>query len=130
MNIGALFFGIGAGLVLYVYTAICLMFIAQKTGTKYPWLAWIPIANVFLMAMIARKPWWWVLIILLAYAIAAGSMKSGFAWFGYLLIIVVLVFLILIWISICQARNRPGWWVILGFIPIVNLVFIGILAFA
>jgi hypothetical protein len=130
MDTGVLFLGIGAGLIFYVYMAICIMFIAQKTGTKYPWLAWIPIANVFLMAMIAKKPWWWALIIVLAYVIAWGAMNGNITWLGFLLYIVVLVFAILIWVPICQARSRPGWWVIFLLIPIVNLVFIGILAFS
>ena len=29
-----------------------------------------------------------------------------------------------------QACNRPGWWVILILIPIVNLIIFGILAFS
>lgn len=40
-------------IVLYVYTAWALMDIAKKTKTPYPWLAWIPVANLFLMLMIA-----------------------------------------------------------------------------
>ena len=120
---------IGGGLILYIYMALCLMFIAQKTDTKYPWLAWIPVANVFLMAMIARKPWWWALIMVLAYAVAAGVM-SAVAWLGWIFEIVGLVFMILIWIAIFQARHRPGWWVIWMFIPIVNLVMIGVIAFS
>ncbi|MGA2158738.1 MAG: hypothetical protein ABSG90_05930 [Dehalococcoidia bacterium] len=130
MDTGMLLFGVGGGLVLYIYIAICLMFIAQKTGTKYPWLAWIPIANVFLMAMIAKKPWWWALIIVLAYSVAVGMMSGSLSWLGYIFDIAAFVFLILIWIGICQARSKPGWWVILLIIPIVNLIFIGILAFS
>ncbi len=92
MDTGMLLFGVGGGLVLYIYIAICLMFIAQKTGTKYPWLAWIPIANVFLMAMIAKKPWWWALIIVLAYSVAVGMMSGSLSWLGYIFDIAALVF--------------------------------------
>jgi hypothetical protein len=130
MEAGLMGLFIGGGLVLYVFMAICLMFIAQKTDTKYPWLAWIPIANVFLMAMIAKKPWWWALIVVLAYGIAAGTINGAASWLGWILDIAGIVFTILIWIAICQARNRPGWWVVLLFIPIVNLVIIGVLAFS
>jgi hypothetical protein len=122
--------GIGGGLILYVYMALCLMFIAQKTDTPNSWMAWIPVANVFLMARIAKKHWWWALIMLLAYGIAAALMNADSGWLGWLLGLVGVVFTILIWIGICQARNRPGWWVILVFIPIVNLVVIGVLAFS
>lgn len=130
METEVLMLGIFGGLIIYVYLALCLMFIAQKTNTKYPWLAWIPIANIFLMAMIAKKPWWWALIIVLAYGIAASLMSGDVSWLAWLFDIVAIVFMILIWIPICQARNRPGWWVVLLFIPIVNLVIWGVLAFS
>jgi peptidoglycan biosynthesis protein MviN/MurJ (putative lipid II flippase) len=130
MDTGMLGLGIGGGLIVYIYMALCLMFIAQKTNTAYPWLAWIPVANVFLMAMIAKKPWWWALIMVLAYGIAAAVLNSGAGWLGWILYIVGIIFTILIWIGICQARNRPRWWVVLLFIPIINLVIIGILAFS
>lgn len=121
---------IGGGIILYIYLALCLMFIAQKTDTPNPWLAWIPIANVFLMAMIAKRPWWWALIIVLAYGIAAALMNGDMAWLGWLIEIVALVFTIIIWVGIFQARHRPGWWVIWLFIPIVNLIIVGVLAFS
>ncbi len=130
MDTALLGLGIGGGIIVYVYVALCLMFIAQKTDTPYPWLAWIPIANVFLMAMIAKKPWLWALIMVIAYGIAAGTLNGPVAWLGWIFEIVGLVFTILIWIAIFQARHRPGWWVIWMFIPIVNFVMIGVIAFS
>ena len=136
--------GVILGLAVYVYGSKCFMFIAQKTDTKYPWLAWIPLANFFLLAMIARKPWWWALIMVLALVAAWGVEGSALVlraldftqglraevFVGWALEIVELVFFVLIWIGICRARNRPGWWVILLIIPIVNFVFLGVLAFS
>jgi hypothetical protein len=118
------------GIILYIYMAICLQTIAKKTSTPYGWLAWIPIANIFLMAMVAKKPWWWALIIVLADVIASFFMSGQFAWLAGILSIIVLVFFILIWVGICQARNKPAWWTILLLIPVVNLVMLGILAFS
>jgi len=88
------------------------------------------VANVFLMAMIAKKPWWWALIMVLAYGIAAPLMNGSLGWLGWVLYIIGIIFTIIIWIGICQARNKPGWWVVLLFIPLVNLVIIGVLAFS
>ena len=130
MDAGWLGLGIGGGLILYIYTAVCLMLIAQKTNTKYSWLAWIPIANVFLMAMIAQKPWWWALIIVLAYGIAASLLNGAAAWLGWIIYIVAIVLTLIIWVAICQARNKPGWWVILLLIPLVNIIILGVLAFS
>ena len=118
------------GLILYIYMAICLMSIAKKTNTPHPWLAWIPLANVFLMTMIAKKHWWWALILLLSYCIAMLLLGGGLNLITLILCAISIIFTILIWIGICQARNRPGWWAVLLFIPLVNLVIIGILAFS
>src|SRR5690348_4514938 len=61
--------GLGMGVVLfvlvfiaagYIYVSLALQTIANKTGnTQNSWLAWIPIANIFLMLSIAKKPMWW-----------------------------------------------------------------------
>ena len=43
---GMLVFIVIASIVVYIYTAIVLMVIAQKTKTPNAWLAWIPIERV------------------------------------------------------------------------------------
>ena len=44
---------------------------------------------------------------------------------GGLAVAAIMVFL---WWKIAEVLKRPGWWGILMIIPIVNLVFMGILA--
>ena len=44
------------GLAAYLYMSLALQTIATKTNTANTWLAWIPIANLFLMLGIAKKP--------------------------------------------------------------------------
>lgn len=104
------------GIVLYVYMALVLMKIAQRTNTPNGWLAWIPIANLYLMTQIAKVPWWSMLVILLAWIPVVGSLA-------------MLGVMIWWWWKICEARNKPGWWsLLIIFIPIVNLILPGILA--
>lgn len=43
------------GLVMYIVQAIGLYKIAKNQGVKNEWLAWIPIANLFLMAMLVEN---------------------------------------------------------------------------
>jgi len=50
------------GLALYVYSSWALMTIAKKTDTPNAWLAWIPIANLYLMTQVAQIPWWTFLL--------------------------------------------------------------------
>jgi hypothetical protein len=94
----------------YIYVALALMTIATKTNTQNAWLAWIPIANVFLMIQIAKKPVWWFILCLIP--------------------LVNIVMMIIIWMAIAEARNKPSWWGILLIIPVVNLIVPGYLAWA
>lgn len=94
----------------YVWVAICLMVTAQKTNTPNGWLAWIPVADVYLMSQIAGKAWWWLLLCLIP-------------------IVNIVIFTILFW-KICEARGKPGWWsLLIVFVPIVGWVMLGIVAF-
>jgi len=106
------------GIALYVYVAIALMTIANKTKTPNAWLAWIPIVNLFLMAQIGKIPWWTALIAIFAPIIPViGSFASLAIWVWW-------------WWKISEARKKPGWFSILTLIPIVNLIIIGVIAWA
>ena len=112
MGIIALFIGIA----LYIFFALALMTIAKKTKTENPWLAWIPIANIYLMVIVAKKEWWWTLVILFLPLIPVlGGIAS-------------LAASIYIWWLIAERLNKPGWWALLMLIPVVNLAVIGVLA--
>lgn len=50
------------GFLLYVYFAVTLMIIARKTDTPGAGLAWIPILNLYLMCKIGRRPTWWMVL--------------------------------------------------------------------
>jgi len=95
---------------VYIYMAVCLQTIAKKTNTENPWLAWIPIANIFLAANIAKKPMWWAILCLVP--------------------IVQIVAGIVLAIGIAEARGKESWMGILMIIPGVNLVVLGYLAFS
>jgi len=119
-------FGMGGSMVvlffvifliaLYIYMALALSSIAKRTNTKDPWLAWIPIANIYLATQIAKVSGWFTLAILLPFIPVIGSIAS-------------IAILAWIWWKIAEIRKRPGWWgILIALIPIVNLVLIGILA--
>ena len=105
-------------LAVYVYGALAWMTIAKKLGYDKGWLAWIPIANFFLLPILAKKNWTW-----------------GFI---FLVPIVNIVFAI-IWIwNIYEQRKYPGWLslvVLGGIIPLIgwiasiaSLVILGMVA--
>ncbi|MBN2187089.1 MAG: hypothetical protein JW732_06530 [Dehalococcoidia bacterium] len=97
-------------IVLCIYVALCLQNIARKTDTEPEWLAWIPIANLYLMCKIAQKPWWWVLLFFIPIA--------------------NIVILVLVWMRIAEARDKNRWLGLLILVPLANLIFLGYLAFS
>lgn len=75
----------GLGIVMYILQALGLYTIAQRRGIKHPWLAWLPLVNMWILGSIAdqyryvskgqirnRRKWLLVLhIVMLALSIAA-----------------------------------------------------------
>jgi hypothetical protein len=97
-------------LVFYVYIALALQTIAQKTNTENPWLAWIPIVNIVLMLNIAKKPIWWIIL--------------------FFIPLVSFVMAIIVWMGIAEERGKPNWWGILLIVPGVGLIVPGYLAWS
>ena len=107
---GFLMFFLVFALAMYVYVALALSTIADKTNTENGWLAWIPIANIILMLNIARKPIWWIVLCLIP--------------------LVNIVILIIMWMGIAEARNKPSWWGVLMIVPVVSIIVPGYLAWS
>jgi hypothetical protein len=103
------------GLAIYIYSALALMKIANKTNTKNVWLAWIPIANIYLMTQIAKVSGLWTLAIIVSFI-------------PYIGMLAFIVFAVWIWWKISEARGFPGWFGLLQLVPIVNLIILGVVA--
>jgi len=97
-------------IAIYIYFSLALMKLAERLKAKRTWLAWIPIANIYLITQLSKKPWWTLFAIVIPYLNIAAMIW----WF---------------W-KICERRNRPEWWAIGMGVPIVNLVLIGVLAWS
>lgn len=110
LGIGFIFIFLLIFVAFYVYFALALQTIATKTNMPNAWLAWIPIANIFLMLNVAKKPVWWFIL--------------------FLIPVVNMVINIIVWMSIAEARGKPNWWGILTIVPAVNIVVPGVLAWA
>ncbi len=110
MSTGSYIGVVGLAALAYVYYSVCLMAIAQKTGTENGWMAWVPILNLLLMVRIAGRPGWWLLL-----------------FFIPLLNIVIAA---IVWMDIAVARHKPGWWGILILVPFLNALVPGYLAFS
>ena len=117
--VGVLIF---VGLLFYVYMALALMAVAKRLKDPQPWLAWIPVGNLVLMARLAKMHWWPVLLMI--------GMFIPFVNFVAMIALIIFVF---IWQwKICEACEHPGWWPILQLVPFIggiwSLIMWGILA--
>ena len=112
---GILVFVIVFFIAIYIYMALALMAIAKRTGTPNGWLAWIPIANVYLMLQIAGISGWWTLGILATFIPVVGTLA-------------VVAGSVYVYWMISEKVGRPGWWGILMILPIVNFIILGMLA--
>lgn len=84
------------GIVLYVYLAFTTMVLARRLGHHDSWMAWFPIANLYLLTKMAEREWWWLIgfvvpyvnffvVALLWYEIAVRFNKNG--WIGSAIIL-------------------------------------------
>jgi len=115
MGVAFVLFALIIGLAAYIYCALALMKIAKRTKTDKAWLAWIPIANLYLLIKIGGLQWWLIFGLLLVMIPNIGGL-------------LVTVLMAYIWWNICAKLKRPEWWGILLVIPILNLIMLGILA--
>lgn len=98
----------------YVFSAYCLMKIADRLGTPNSWFAFIPILNIWLLCQMDEKENSWFIIMLI---------------FTFCFGIVTAVMAILIMMDVSEKLGFESWWGILLIIPIFNFYVIYKLAF-
>jgi magnesium-transporting ATPase (P-type) len=107
---GAFLFMLVICIGAYVYFSLALQTIAKKTNTENAWWAWIPILNIIVMLNVAKKPIWWIILMLIPF--------------------VNIVIGIIVWMAVAEARNKPSWWGIMLIVPIIGLIVPGYLAWS
>ena len=94
---------------MYIFFSLCLYLIARKLNVAEAWAAWIPIIQVWPFLSSAGKPCWWVILLLIPFVNA-----------------IVGVYL---WMCIADNLGRNKWLGLLMLLPIINFVFMAVLAF-
>jgi hypothetical protein len=100
-------------LVTYCFFAYCLQRILQKIDQPNPWMAWIPIVNLYAIFIAGDKPGWWLILVIIPLVNFIG-----------------VVLLVMAWINIMKKLGKSPWLLLLIIVPIVNILFMGYLAFA
>ncbi len=123
-------------LLFWIFASVMLFLIARKTATSPAWLAFIPIVQIVLAIMIAGKPLWWLILLLLptiAQVLGAllatvdptgGILPLALSGIAALVFIVAYLFICL---GMAQARGKSVVWGILLFLPCTNLIALGYL---
>ena len=65
--------------VIYVYIAYTSMVLAHRLHLRDAWMAWVPFANLYLLAKMANKSPWFALGFLLPYV---NFFTTGYLWSG------------------------------------------------
>jgi len=96
--------------IFYVLAFLPLFLIAKKISMNHCILAWIPIANIYLLCKMAGKSGWWMFLLLIPF----------------LNIIIISV----IWMNIAEACDRPSWIGIFILVPVASFFLPWYLAFS
>ena len=128
----------------YIFMGLVLQAVAKKLKYKRPWLAWIPIANIWMLPSFAKMHWWPILVAIggfvlyligmlitvSAFTVGGGNASAALfimiALFMVLYVISLIIFAIfsIVWQwKICEQLKRPGWWAILLIIPFFGMVW-------
>lgn len=93
------------GIGLYVIMGLGLMKMAQKVGHPYPWLAWIPVANMFLFAHLAGERYkklgqaFLILLLICIGSVIMAAIFAGLAFLVYGFTGVAVFFTVIAWMA-------------------------------
>jgi hypothetical protein len=132
-------FGIIFQIAFLIFTGLCLFRIGKKLDVPNSWIGWIPIINQFWPVVgAAGQTLKWGLIYLVALPILVGIIGAVFAAISPMLAFVILGILglvvfgiyIYLWMSVSENLGKEKLLGLLMIVPIVNLIFMGYLAFS
>jgi len=110
------------GIAVYIYFALALMKVAKRTQTQPAWLAWIPIANFYLVSKVAKMHWWPIILIIIS-SILFQFENTIISTIGMISWLIFAIFTIIWTWKICEIRNKPGWWAIITIIPLIGWIW-------
>jgi hypothetical protein len=88
-------------LLAHVMISICVFVIAYKSGHEWSWLAFIPLANIWLLFNMADASLWYLLL--------------------FLIPIVNIAVYVWLWARIAENTNKPSWLGLLMILPVINV---------
>jgi len=115
------------GSILYVYIAFALGSLAMRYSYRHHWIAWIPIVNLFLFPVIAKKKWQYGFIFFIPLTTLLLFVAQG-AIFNMIIVvgisIAIAFFIYCMWL-IYERRGFHGAYsliIILMFVPFWDII--------
>jgi signal peptidase I len=102
--------GVIGYLIIFIITAVPLFRIFERSGQN-KWAAFLPVYRSYVWLKMIRKPWWWLIILLIPFI---GLLVS---------------FIMLVELAKCYGKFK-FWEQALIIIPFVNIIYLYYLAFA
>lgn len=100
-------------LLIHVVSSIPIFMIAYKSGHEWSWVAFVPIANFWLMCDMADLSPWWILLGLMPFV---GE-------------IAMLLLYAVLWMRLSENTNKSPWLGLLMLIPVFNIAVAYYMAF-
>ncbi len=108
--------GLALGIILLIFAIIVAFYvlycwllyrIGKKMGYDKNWMAWVPIAQMYMLGELAGKDMTFILIMII------GSFVCG---------IVGAVMQVIAFMALAERMGKENWWGILTIIPVVNFI--------
>jgi hypothetical protein len=124
--------------IFYVYFSLIFYILSKKLKYCRPWLAWIPIINLFLVPILAKKKWHlgFFFFVPFLFIPIIYLISNNWLLFLYLMfILLIIIFTTSCFWKIFKQRKYPGWlslsflFVFSGFGFIIFLIVLSIVTF-
>src|SRR4030042_3528032 len=99
------------GVAVYLFFCLCFFIIAKKLDVPSPWIAFVPIIQIWTFVRCAGKPWWWILLLLIPF--------------------INIILIIYLYMCIAENMGKHKWLGLIVLIPYIGaLILLGLLAFS
>src|SRR5438067_3955710 len=83
------------------YHSLPVYIFARKTEHPYAWLAFVPLANLWLLCDLAEEEWYWIIFLVVPF--------------------IDIVVYVILWMAIAGNYGKPSWLGLLMVLPLINI---------
>lgn len=112
----------------YIFSCFCIQKIAKKLDIANDWLAWVPLANLWLWVKVADKPDWWAIFLIVPLFTDAlpkqlDFIDSIFSLAGFIVSVILLF-------EVPVRLHKPPYLALWNLLPLIgSIIYMYALAF-